>query len=39
MKAGKEAGAYGRQVESSEDEAKLRRMESEACSLGYPELA
>ena len=29
LKAGKEAGAYGRQIESSEDEAKLRRMESE----------
>ena len=29
LKAGKEAGAYGRQIESGEDEAKLRRMESE----------
>ena len=29
VKAGKEAGAYGRQIESSEDEAKLVRMESE----------
>jgi tripartite ATP-independent transporter DctP family solute receptor len=29
LKAGKEAGAYGRQVESSEDEAKLVKMEKE----------
>jgi TRAP-type C4-dicarboxylate transport system substrate-binding protein len=29
LKAGKEAGAYGRQVESSEDTAKLDRMEKE----------
>ena len=29
IKAGKEAGAYGRQVESSEDEAKLVKMEKE----------
>jgi TRAP-type transport system periplasmic protein len=29
LKAGKEAGAYGRKIESSEDEAKLVRMESE----------
>ncbi|HET9734839.1 MAG TPA: TRAP transporter substrate-binding protein [Burkholderiales bacterium] len=29
MKAGKEAGAYGRQIESSEDEAKLVKMEKE----------
>ena len=29
LQAGKEAGAHGRQIESSEDEAKLRRMESE----------
>lgn len=29
LKAGKEAGAYGRQIESSEDEAKLERMQSE----------
>jgi TRAP-type C4-dicarboxylate transport system substrate-binding protein len=29
LKAGKEAGAYGRQIESSEDEAKLVRMEKE----------
>jgi len=29
LKAGKEAGAYGRQVESSEDEAKLMKMEKE----------
>jgi len=29
LKAGKEAGAYGRQIESSEDEQKLTRMESE----------
>jgi tripartite ATP-independent transporter DctP family solute receptor len=29
LKAGKEAGAYGRQIESSEDEAKLVRMEGE----------
>src|SRR5687768_11694911 len=28
-KAGKEAGAYGRQIESSEDEAKLTKMEQE----------
>ena len=29
MKAGKEAGAYGRQIESGEDEAKLVKMEKE----------
>ncbi len=29
LKAGKEAGAHGRQIESSEDEAKLQKMESE----------
>jgi TRAP-type C4-dicarboxylate transport system substrate-binding protein len=29
LKAGKEAGAYGRKIESSEDEAKLVRMEGE----------
>jgi len=29
LKAGKEAGAYGRQIESSEDEAKLVKMEKE----------
>ncbi|HTN26564.1 MAG TPA: TRAP transporter substrate-binding protein [Burkholderiales bacterium] len=29
LKAGKEAGAYGRQVESSEDEAKLVKMEKD----------
>jgi tripartite ATP-independent transporter DctP family solute receptor len=29
MKAGKEAGAYGRQIESSEDEEKLVKMEKE----------
>ena len=29
LKAGKEAGAYGRQIESSEDEAKLVKMEGE----------
>jgi tripartite ATP-independent transporter DctP family solute receptor len=29
LKAGKEAGAYGRQVESSEDTAKLEKMEKE----------
>jgi tripartite ATP-independent transporter DctP family solute receptor len=29
LKAGKEAGAYGRKIESSEDEAKLVRMEKE----------
>jgi len=29
LKAGKEAGAYGRQIESSEDAAKLDRMEKE----------
>jgi len=29
LRAGKEAGAYGRQVESSEDEAKLVKMEKE----------
>ena len=29
LKAGKEAGAYGRQIESSEDEAKLVQMEKE----------
>jgi TRAP-type C4-dicarboxylate transport system substrate-binding protein len=29
LKAGKEAGAYGRQIESSEDEAKLAKMEQE----------
>jgi len=29
VKAGKEAGAYGRQVESGEDEAKLNKMEME----------
>ena len=29
LKAGKEAGAYGRQVESSEDEQKLVKMEKE----------
>lgn len=29
LKAGKEAGAYGRQIESSEDSAKLDRMEKE----------
>jgi tripartite ATP-independent transporter DctP family solute receptor len=29
LKAGKEAGAYGRQVESSEDTAKLNQMEKE----------
>jgi TRAP-type C4-dicarboxylate transport system substrate-binding protein len=29
LKAGKEAGAYGRQVESGEDEAKLVKMEKE----------
>jgi tripartite ATP-independent transporter DctP family solute receptor len=29
LKAGKEAGAYGRQVESSEDSAKLDKMEKE----------
>ena len=29
LKAGKEAGTYGRQVESSEDEAKLVKMEKE----------
>jgi tripartite ATP-independent transporter DctP family solute receptor len=29
LKAGKEAGAYGRQIESSEDEAKLAQMEKE----------
>ena len=29
VKAGKEAGAYGRQIESSEDEAKLVKMEKE----------
>ena len=29
LKAGKEAGAYGRQIESSEDEEKLAKMEKE----------
>jgi TRAP-type C4-dicarboxylate transport system substrate-binding protein len=29
LKAGKEAGAYGREIESSEDEAKLVKMEKE----------
>jgi tripartite ATP-independent transporter DctP family solute receptor len=29
LKAGKEAGAYGRKIESSEDEAKLAQMEKE----------
>jgi TRAP-type transport system periplasmic protein len=29
LKAGREAGAYGRQIESSEDEAKLVKMEQE----------
>ncbi|HET7672152.1 MAG TPA: TRAP transporter substrate-binding protein [Burkholderiales bacterium] len=29
MRAGKEAGAYGRQIESSEDEAKLAKLEKE----------
>jgi tripartite ATP-independent transporter DctP family solute receptor len=29
LKAGKEAGAYGRQIESSEDTAKLEKMEKE----------
>ncbi len=29
LKAGKEAGAHGREIESSEDEAKLEKMESE----------
>jgi len=29
LKAGKEAGAYGRAIESGEDEMKLRKMESE----------
>ncbi len=29
LKAGKEAGAFGRDIESSEDESKLSRMESE----------
>jgi TRAP-type C4-dicarboxylate transport system substrate-binding protein len=29
LKAGKEAGAYGRQIESSEDEQKLVKMEKE----------
>src|SRR6059058_4169234 len=29
LKAGKEAGAYGRQIESSEDTAKLKKMERE----------
>jgi tripartite ATP-independent transporter DctP family solute receptor len=29
LKAGKEAGAYGRQIESSEDEQKLAKMEKE----------
>jgi TRAP-type C4-dicarboxylate transport system substrate-binding protein len=29
LKAGKEAGAYGRKIESSEDEAKLVKMEKE----------
>ena len=29
LKAGKEAGAYGRAIESGEDEAKLQRMEKE----------
>ena len=29
LRAGKEAGAYGRQIESSEDEAKLVKMEQE----------
>ena len=29
LKAGKEAGAHGRKIESGEDEAKLQRMESE----------
>src|SRR6266849_6113211 len=29
VKAGKEAGAYGRQIESSEDSAKLEKMEKE----------
>jgi TRAP-type C4-dicarboxylate transport system substrate-binding protein len=29
LKAGKEAGAYGRQIESSEDSAKLEKMEKE----------
>ena len=29
LKAGKEAGAYGRQIESSEDAAKLEKMEKE----------
>jgi tripartite ATP-independent transporter DctP family solute receptor len=29
LKAGKEAGAYGRQIESSEDEAKLVKLEKE----------
>jgi tripartite ATP-independent transporter DctP family solute receptor len=29
LRAGKEAGAYGRQIESSEDEAKLVKMEKE----------
>jgi len=29
LKAGKEAGAYGRKIESSEDEAKLAKMEKE----------
>ena len=29
LRAGKEAGAYGRQIESGEDEAKLVKMEKE----------
>ncbi len=29
LKAGREAGAYGRQIESGEDETRLRKMESE----------
>jgi len=29
VRAGKEAGAYGRQIESSEDSAKLEKMEKE----------
>ncbi len=36
VKAGKEAGAHGRKIESSEDEAKLRRMESEGKLKTHP---
>ena len=36
LKAGKEAGAYGRQIESSEDEAKLVRWRRRASSSACP---